>query len=325
MNEIEKTICEITGATQCEFVEAIQELWSGYGLIQRITLDLADHSTAIVKHIDISESRENLRGWSGNVSHQRKVRSYQVEMNFYESYSQRCGTDCRLPQLIASREMTDDSGWLIVLEDLDGASFDIRKSTVSQPEIRACISWLAHFHGTFLSENPAGLWPVGTYWHLETRPDEFNSMPNSPLKNAAREIDRQLNDAKFQTLVHGDAKLANFCFSLDYQVAAVDFQYVGAGCGMKDLVYFISSCLNESESESQQDELLDFYFQELEKSIALNGSEIDCDALQLEWRRLFPFAWADFYRFLAGWSPGHWKINQYNNRITQSVVDQLSK
>ena len=29
-----------------------------------------------------------------------------------------------------------------------------------------------HFHASFLNEAPDGLWPVGTYWHLETRPDE---------------------------------------------------------------------------------------------------------------------------------------------------------
>ena len=68
-------------------------------------------------------------------------------------------------------------------------------------------------------------------------------------------------NCKFKTIVHGDAKLANFCFSHDLSnVAAVDFQYVGGGCGMKDVAYFLGSCLNDQELRTTENELLDFTY-----------------------------------------------------------------
>ncbi len=68
----------------------------------------------------------------------------------------------------------------------------------------------------------------------------------------------------FKLVVHGDAKLANFCFTPTRDaVAAVDFQYVGFGCGMKDVAYFISSCMNEYQAEQLEEDILNYYFQRL--------------------------------------------------------------
>lgn len=188
-------------------------------------------------------------------------------------------------------------------------------------EIKACLSWLAHFHALFLSVVPEGLWPVGTYWHLETRPDELEAMDDAKLKAAAADIDRILNNCCFKTIVHGDAKLANFCFSQSGQdVAAVDFQYVGGGCGMKDVVYFLGSCMEEKECEKKVPGLLDFYFTELKLAVK---TDLDFAALEKEWREMFAFAWTDFHRFLLGWMPGHWKINRYSKRLTKEVLDKL--
>jgi len=47
-----------------------------------------------------------------------------------------------------------------------------RRSAVSPSELKACLTWLAQFHATFLGSAAEGLWECGTYWHLETRPDE---------------------------------------------------------------------------------------------------------------------------------------------------------
>ena len=192
-------------------------------------------------------------------------------------------------------------------------------------EMQACLRWLANFHATFIGKQPAGLWAVGTYWHLDTRPDELAVLDDAALKAAAKRIDQRLNNAHYQTFVHGDAKLANFCFSADgEQVAALDFQYVGGGCGMKDVAYFIGSCLYEEDCERYETELLDYYFARLREALGQRDSGIDTDALEQEWRALYPLAWSDFHRFMKGWSPGHWKVHSYSERITREVVARLS-
>mgnify|MGYP000093138504 CR=1 FL=1 len=94
-------------------------------------------------------------------------------------------------------------------------------------------------------------------------------MTDDELRAAAPVLDARLNDCTFRTFVHGDAKVANFCFSDDGRVAAVDFQYVGGGCGMKDVAYFIGSCLDESECERREASLLDAYFSALKEALAL--------------------------------------------------------
>ena len=227
-----------------------------------------------------------------------------------------------MPAFIAFERDGDEV--LMVLEDLDAAGFPARKRSVDWRQVQACLRWLAGFHATFMGVAPDGLWEVGTYWHLATRPEELQVLDDRELKAAADVIDRRLNSARYQTLVHGDAKLANFCFSTDGSaVAAVDFQYVGGGCGMKDVAYLVGSCLDEAASESRESELLDDYFSELGQALERRRKAFDTDALIAEWRGLYPVAWTDFHRFLKGWSPGHWKINSYSERLAREVVAQL--
>jgi len=212
----------------------------------------------------------------------------------------------------------------MVLEDLDAAGFPLRRSTLDPDAVRLCLYWLASFHATFMGAEPAGLWPTGTYWHLATRPDELAVTEDEKLRDAAPVIDSMLGNAHYKTLVHGDAKLANFCFSADSgSVAAVDFQYVGGGCGMKDVAYFLGSCLDDKEHEQFEAHLLDDYFAALKSALTDRQSDVDQDALEKEWRELFPVAQTDFYRFLAGWMPTHWKINDYNKQVARELVARL--
>jgi 3'-phosphoadenosine 5'-phosphosulfate (PAPS) 3'-phosphatase len=339
---IRKAILSFTGSSDFEQETQIQSLWSGYGQILRLRCQGLD-DPVVIKYVSLPDAANHPRGWNTDISHQRKIRSYQVESHWYQNFASRCDDLCRVPACLGTLE--DDQEFVMVLEDLDAAGFADRVDSVdsvdgvNEQEIFLCVQWLANFHALFLGEGgpdnsstdieTTGLWPIGTYWHLDTRPDEWAALPEGDLKRYAAAIDQRLNACRWQTLVHGDTKLANFCFAENRQsVAAVDFQYVGGGCGMKDLVYFISSCLSEDDCERYESVILDRYYIELK--LALNRlnkplSDDEFEALETEWRSMYPVAWADFYRFLQGWSPGHWKIHGYSQNIADAVMARMKK
>lgn len=294
-----------SGVTSSERVQSRR----GYGEIRRVQLD--DGRSCILKSVEPPALEQ-----PANQSHARKLRSYEVESAFYARYAQRCDSQCRVPAVL-HLERTQ-RGWRFLLEDLDASGFPGRRGTPTEDEFDACLQWLAGFHARFLGATPDGLWPTGTYWHLATRPDELAATNDGPLRDAAHALDRVLTQCRFQTFVHGDAKVANFCFGPE-RVAAVDFQYVGGGCGMKDVAYFFSSCLSDEECERRAPQLLDRYFELLRSEV----QEVDAEALEAEWRALYPAAWADFHRFLAGWAPGHWKIHDYTRRMTRVALERL--
>ncbi len=313
-NNFQSLILKSTGATALQEKEIIQELWSGYGNIKRITLEGAAIKSVVVKNVQLPKENKHPRGWNSEIGHLRKLKSYQVETNWYQNYSNKSAA--RLPKCYGVSQK--DNEVLIVLEDLDAAGFPVRKQSINWSAIELCLEWLAKFHASYLGKIPEGLWNIGTYWHLETRPQELEVLNDTALKEAAHKIDAILNNCTYKTFVHGDAKLANFCFAENEAVAGVDFQYVGGGCGMKDVAYFIGSCLHENECERLESKILDTYFTYLHN--ALGTKNVD---LENEWRALYPVAWADFHRFLKGWSPDHWKINSYSERITKTVIKNL--
>lgn len=257
---------------------------------------------------------------------------------------------------------------VLLLEDLNLAGFPLRYSSLTPQQTLPCIKWLAGFHAYFLQDKllveketseprsrasypphfsqalieqiekqqvnekglttPFGLWPIGSYWHLATRPDEWQAMADSPLKQQASQLDDRLNSLRFSTQIHGDAKVANFCFSNANEnglikVAALDFQYMGAGCGMKDLVYFLGSCLTENDCEQHWQSLLEAYFRYLRESLNALNAQMPFAALETEWRLAFELAWADFQRFLEGWSPDHKKNTGFSRAMTQKALSKL--
>jgi hypothetical protein len=310
-----------------ERLGTIQSLWSGYGSIDRYRLIDAALPSVIVKHVRFPEAdkagKGHPRGWGGSQSDMRKRRSYEVETHWYRHWSTQCDSTCRVPRCLGID--ADDDQVLMVLEDLSAGGYSPIRGLAAPAEVGPILSWLAHFHAQFMHRQPHGLWPVGTYWHLDTRPDELRAMEDDRLRNAAHWLDDTLSNAPYPTLVHGDAKLANFLASPTGEaVAAVDFQYVGGGCAMKDVAYFISSCFDERDCERYENTLLDHYFDALRSALRRRRPDIhDLDEVERALRPLYPVAWTDFYRFLQGWSPGHWKIHRYSERLAHQVLKSM--
>lgn len=281
-------IARATGAKSVQPAELLQTLWGGYGEARRV---LVDGTPVIVK--SVSPPRRD------DESHQRKMRSYDVELAWYQHYAN--SSPSRVARLVAGERRGDE--WLFVLEDLDAAGFSGRRG---DPYL--CLAWLARFHLHFFNDAPTDLWPRGTYWHLGTRMSELARIEDPDLRAAAPIIDARLQESFFQTLVHGDAKPDNFCFG-DHGVAAVDFQYVGPGCAMSDVAYLI--CGDEDEYLK-----LDAYCGMLNQ----NGADA---MLVAEARRIYPIAAADFYRFYAGWAPNRWRSEHYGQKVIRQVLMSL--
>ena len=130
------------------------------------------------------------------------------------------------------------------------------QGSTAAADLKAAIDWLATMHALYWGDARAdaavasGLNPQGTYWYLDTRPDEYDKMPTDGwegrLKLAAKAIDERLKADPHQTIVHGDAKNANMYFNPGAggdetpRVSVYDFQYCGKANPMKDLAYLVT-------------------------------------------------------------------------------------
>lgn len=283
---------EKTGAKSIPESVALQTLWGGYGELLRVSLEGAEFGSVILKWVVLPASKAE------TLSYRRKKRSYEVEQAWYNGAARACDDLCRVARCLGIEHFQKTS--FLLLEDLNTAGY-FPDHSPSINRFHSGLNWLAHFHARFLGTQRSELWPCGTYWHLDTRPQEWEKMPEGPLKDSARALDLRLKGAEFQTLVHGDAKPPNFCWNAQDQAAAVDFQYVGHGCGIRDVALFIGRALGSAEPDARAEELLNVYFKTLRQALGQHAHNIDLDALEREWRELYPVAWSDYARFGLGW------------------------
>ena len=313
---IQTHILQFTHSTKVDRVEVIQPLWNGYGTLSRVHLSGGQYQSVIVKHIKVPQQASHPRGLASSLSKQRKRTSYRVELNWYLKHNHQSSSACPTPQCLKAIE--NNGELILLLEDLATLGFTQVLDAISLNEVKVVLTWLARFHAHYLGYQTDELWDRGTYWHLATRPEELERIKGSRLYDFASLLDARLEHCQYSTLVHGDAKLANFCFSDDLaQVAAVDFQYVGRGSGVQDVAYFLGSCLRNAECEAFEEELLNHYFEVFKSELR---PSLNADQVEAEWRSLYPVAWADFERFMLGWNPIHQKLTPYSQEMTERAI-----
>jgi Phosphotransferase enzyme family len=280
-------------------VRSIARLWSGMGNIYEVNATGGSGHVMIVKYI------EPRLGNKKDLGDQRKFDSYVVEAAFFETYASdflQHHSICIPKPLKVEREGTKT---IICMSRLENATIDDVADGVVQ--------WLANFHAATWHKDYPALQPIGSYWYLDTRPDEYNSMPThgweGRLKRAARAIADYLKRDSLQCLIHGDAKDANV-MSSNGQVAMCDFQYCGRGSPTMDVAYFLVSSVSPHEEER----LVDLYFESL------------CEKLspgQRPTRKQFDnnlgLAYCDYARFLSGW--GFWGFD-IKDRVIQ-ILNRL--
>lgn len=287
-------VLEKTDANDLGEVSLVQGLWGGYGQLLRVSLLGGQRKSAILKYVVCPTEDGQTE------SDRRKRRSYEVERAWYRNGAPHCRESCRVAHLLA--EATYREGSLLLLEDLNEAGYQPTRQP-SLEQLRSALEWLARFHVIFLDLEPQGLWEQGSYWHLDTRREEWNRSPSGPLTNQAEKLHNCMQASKFKTVLHGDPKAPNFCWKGSHP-AAVDFQYVGRGCGIRDVCLLVSRCM-ERHTLDEANRWLAVYFTALKGALETRDRADIFAELEADWRGRFPVAWADYARFCVGWSPGY--------------------
>ncbi|PVF97243.1 hypothetical protein CPB86DRAFT_786048 [Serendipita vermifera] len=356
-----------------ESTSRITSLWSNYGSIDRVYLMNKDsgarrnaedpHTSAVSLVIKTVQPPSLKNKGSKDEGHLRKLLSYKVEQYFYAHLSSQLPKEAKVATHYSLVDLEDvEQPVKLVLEDLAPAFPHPAYGSLNLEDTTTVLNWLAKFHGTFWGfhqndgtrqslvpppleyqgSQVSGVWGQGTYWYLDTRREEHQSVDEDEygwLLKWADKVDNSMKEEanKWGTVLHGDVKGANIVFSRgpsqSRSCALYDFQYAGIGLVTRDLVYFIGTTVQSAliRRIEQEKELLQVYHHELLRAIAnrLNDDQATSTSQSVPggnfgeygfetlWRH-WEMAIVDWYRFMAGW--GFWGNDTWVERRAKDIV-----
>jgi Ecdysteroid kinase-like family len=302
----------------------ITSLWAGMGWIVCLKCQRSngDTRTIIAKHIKCSNPQ--------SFGDRRKAASYRVEATFYAS--DYCKDLANFGICCQGLHTEDDGNGdiTILMDPLPNPTIHNMVGDVAKAAVRSVARLHSYFWGNTKANAAVedGLAAQGTYWYLDTRPDEYESMNTTTglsrrLKKAAHPIDRALKAHQYQTICHGDLKACNMSLSANPSyVTLVDFQYMGKACPAKDLAYLFCCGLDVDDDfeERQESELLQLYIDELNANGV--GKDIMAPLPTLEGLKVaMDLAYCDLYRWMLGW--GIWGNSFLPDRVEKAFSDGI--
>lgn len=314
----------------------------------RLIMEDGTEQHVVVKDINLQRSL-----FKDDVHFERTKHAYEVELEFYQHLFQQLeGTEAQVPKHF--HISGEGARMLLILEDLtrkcnetnDACERECQKVELNEEDAKKALTWLAAFHAAFLGyETNDRIWPRGAYWSLEKREKEWKNMisewnrtcssflPSYPfifgrettrrlaegLAAFAKELDRELlPDVHTKTLLHGDFKTANLFF-LTEGIAACDFQWIGPGLGVQDVVYLLFSSVEPSVVSSREKELLSHYYHTFIHKASERGFDLKRHYTWDAFQSHAEIAYLDYVRFLIGsmWGP----ITPFSHRSIDSKIN----
>jgi hypothetical protein len=366
-------------------------LWAGFGSIYSINLKTAapvgspNHEIRLIYKFIQPPSTST--GDNDDIGTQRKLKSYMVEKEFYQNISPQIlqNSSISLPECFyCSHHPSQNNLTIGILMNNLNDQYPISLSNVSFYQSLCVLDWIAKFHSHHFEqssqwesyERNGMVWSEGCYWRLDTRYSEYQSIPKkykklkliaTPIATILREgIDPSIHPPhQYRTIIHGDYKAANILFreinssSLSppqYRCVCYDFQYLGIGFGVRDLVKLFVSSMDLSsfpaaasahgapssrrhrssnsllEWKEMERTFLEHYRDRLIESVQENLSKggIYSQDLVSPVENIYPFsvlkfhyeiALMDYMRFMAGW--GLWGNTEYAEQRTNEIIQEL--
>lgn len=294
--QVVQSLVHQVGYSQVKNIHVVQSLWAGYG---RLYSCIADGDSLIVKHFTPPGTNEK-----ESEDHMRKLKSYSVERVFYETLSQKLiDRGCIVPACVGCVE--ENGSIAIVMRDLGAqyGDYDVRRGNcLNMEEGKRLLSYLARFHAVNWGQaSVEGLWDEGSFWQLGTRMEELRFLDSSWKRwgldrEMALRIHALVRELPHRTIVHGDAKAANFFWFSD-AVGGYDLQYAGSGSPMRDIAYTLGCSMQEHLIEAHEESLLRHYHDELSSLLAPeHAAAYSFETMQ----EAYDLCVADLVRFMCG-------------------------
>ena len=229
------------------------------------------------------------------------TRAYEIEVGFYGAVAGAIRT--RMPRCY-HRQCEPETGWFVLLlEDLTGASQGDQLTGCSADVAAAALTELARLHGpvwgcsdladlewlqrgggeadAFLAGLLGSVWPGFMDRYRDRLDPEHLALCDRFIGALLPWLEDR---ARATTVIHGDFRLDNLLFRPgDPRPFVVDWQTAAWGAAALDVAYFLGGSLTVTDRRRHEGHLLDVYHRAV---VGEGAADFDRDRLDHEYRRL---------------------------------------